>query len=76
MTFSDMSMFDNLTIIISYLGYKTTEFKIDRTKFAVINEQFIMAELIGSLRGDVIIIRHNKKEMVAKKKKWWQSKNK
>lgn len=76
MTISDMSMFDNLTIIISYLGYKTTEFKIDRTKFAVINEQFIMAELIESLRGDVIIIRHNKKEMVAKKKKWWQSKNK
>lgn len=74
-TIPDSLLSDSLALKISYIGYKTKEFAIDKTKFPIINEQFIMSPT-GVIIGDVIIIRHNKKEMVAKKKKWWPSKKK
>jgi hypothetical protein len=65
---------DSVTLILRCVGYKTKEFIVDKTKFPVIDEVFIMVQMTEALRGDVIILRQNKKEMVPNKKKWWQRK--
>jgi hypothetical protein len=67
-TILDSLLSDSLALKISCIGYKTKEFAIDKTKFPIINEQFIM-ELTGKIMGEIIYIKHNKK-------KWWQGKNK
>lgn len=65
---------DSVTLILRCVGYKKKEFIVDKTKFPVIEKVFIMVQITEALIGDVIIIRHNKKEMVPNKKKWWQRK--
>jgi hypothetical protein len=62
----DSLLTDNITLVITYIGYEKTEFTINRTKLPITKELLVIPAK-SVLMGDVIII---------KKKKWWQQNRK
>lgn len=62
----DSLLSDNITLVVTYIGYEKTEFTVNRAELPMTKELLIIPGK-SVLMGDVIII---------KKKKWWQRKTK
>jgi thioredoxin-related protein len=60
----DSLLSDKLTLVVQYVGYESTKFKIYRNQLPLSKELFITRALFH-LMGDITIIKQ-------KKKKWWQ----